>query len=157
MPILAEARIVSVIKKGTILTCPKDNQPILKLKNDINLYSEFEWENFDFLEEYPKDIKKKIPCEVIKSECFHVKEGWIGFSDECSLIPSNAGMTFKEFINYERGRDKTNKKIHEREFDCQMYYEKLKIEMCISKDLKYRCLKSPNYNTENNFGPCEKL
>lgn len=151
----ANSRIVNKISKGTILTCPKDNKAIIEVKKDITLYSNIDFSNFNLLEKFPPEIENTIPCEVIKSLCFHIDNEWIGFSKECSLIPYNSGKyTFKEFINMKIKINKDRDSIIDQQMSCLPYKESKEFNICITKDKKWKCIQSKIYNTKNNIGPC---
>ena len=152
-----EARIVEKLTKGTIITCPKDNAKVLILKKDINLFSNYDLESFSVINDLNFNLTESgIPCEAIKESCFHLEEGWVGFSSECALIPRNAGQSFKEFMEQVEKRKNDRKEILSRDFDCKIYNKELDVELCISKDKKFQCLKSSNYPTLDGFGPCSK-
>ena len=149
------AKEISKIPKGTILTCPKDNKAVLRLKQDITLFDNLSWDKFVFLEKYPKFLDKKIPCDVIKANCFHIDNRWVGFSEECSLIPYNSGRTtFQEFIENELQQYSFRQQIKLNNYQCIIYDKARDVSICYSKDNKIRCLKSKEYKTKDNLGPC---
>lgn len=152
--VIAGAQVVDKIPRGTVLTCPKDNKPVMKVVKDISLFAEVTVDNFQFIEEYPSDIPKQIPCDVIKELCFHVDNKWIGFSKDCSLIPRNSGKhTFKEFISELRKFSSEREHILKQEFVCEEYGH-ADFQVCITKDKKWKCLKSAVYPAPTNIGPC---
>lgn len=151
----AMAEMVKIIPKGTVLTCPKDNKPVMMVKKDLTLYGEIAPTDFKFTEDYPSDVEQTVPCEVIKELCFHVDNKWIGFSKDCGVIPKNAGKyTFKEFISEKRKEKSERESLVNQKFECTSYKEDKEVSICISKDKKWKCIKSNVYPGPTHIGPC---
>lgn len=74
-----------ILKKGTVLTCPSDNVPVLKLVSDIEKYQVVTDVNLykSLIDNYQFIHHNQMPCSVFYSGCLHTSEGWRPDIEHC--------------------------------------------------------------------------
>lgn len=133
------------VKKGTILTCPKDNKPVMEVTSDFGYSNKSDFfepltsDKLKSLHPYFKIEKNQLmyePCgSILNVGCIHTKDGW--YPKKCNKDIEVSENIFKK---YEDIKGNLNLK------ECSKLKNPKKCLNSLSEFSKeYSCKKKENY------------